>query len=70
MFQGICLIVNLDFKLYLFQLIIIKLSGPSAISAIWGVILFKEIKGTRNFVLLGCGFALAVAGSILCGISK
>jgi glucose uptake protein GlcU len=45
-------------------------SGPSAISAIWGVILFREIKGSRNFVLLGFGFALAIAGSILCGVSK
>ena len=45
-------------------------SGPSAISALWGVILFKEIKGTKNFVLLGFGFVLALVGSILCGISK
>ena len=45
-------------------------SGPSAISALWGVILYREIKGAKNLTLLGFGFALAVAGSILCGISK
>jgi glucose uptake protein GlcU len=45
-------------------------SGPSAISALWGVVLYKEIKGTRNFILLGFGFGLALAGSIMCGISK
>lgn len=45
-------------------------SGPSAISALWGIFLYKEIKGTRNFLILSVGFTCAVIGSILCGISK
>lgn len=45
-------------------------SGPSAIASLWGIILYKEIKGRRNFIILGIGFALAVTGSILTGLSK
>lgn len=45
-------------------------SGPSAISALWGIFLFKEIQGRQNFMILACGFTFAVVGSILCGVSK
>jgi glucose uptake protein GlcU len=45
-------------------------SGPSAISALWGILLYKEIKGARQLVILSIGFAFAVVGSILCALSK
>ena len=45
-------------------------SGPCAISALWGIFLYKEIKGMRNFLILGLGYLFTVAGSILCGVSK
>jgi hypothetical protein len=44
--------------------------GPSAIASLWGIVLYKEIKGMRNFVILGIGFLFALAGSILTGLSK
>ena len=44
--------------------------GPSAIASLWGIILYKEIKGLKNFIILGIGFSLAVAGSVLTGLSK
>lgn len=45
-------------------------SGPSIVANLWGVFLFKEVTGIRNFVILVIGFAFAIAGSICCGISK
>jgi glucose uptake protein GlcU len=45
-------------------------SGPCAISALWGILFYREIKGARNLAILGLGFACTVAGSILCGVSK
>jgi glucose uptake protein GlcU len=43
--------------------------GPQFFSTIWGIFLFKEIKGCRNFVFLGSGFAVTIVASILIGIS-
>jgi len=45
-------------------------SGPSAIASLWGILLYKEIKGLKNFIILGVGFSLALIGSILTGLSK
>ena len=45
-------------------------SGPSAVSALWGILLYKEIKGVKNLLILAVGFAFVLGGSILCGISK
>ena len=45
-------------------------SGPSAISALWGILLYREIKGTKNFIILSIGFTVATVGAVLCGLSK
>jgi len=45
-------------------------SGPGIVSAMWGVFVFGEIKGTRNFAALGVAIVLAVTGCILIGLSK
>ncbi len=44
-------------------------SGPPIFSNIWGIFLYKEIRGVKNFAFLLGGFAFAIAGSILCGLS-
>jgi hypothetical protein len=44
-------------------------AGPSIVSNIWAIFLYKEIKGIKNFVLLFFGFGFAITGSILCGLS-
>ncbi len=44
-------------------------SGPPIFSNIWGIFLYKEIRGIKNFVFLLGGFAFAITGSILCGLS-
>ncbi|GAB1601687.1 transmembrane protein 144-like isoform X1 [Argonauta hians] len=45
-------------------------SGPMLIASAWGVILFKEIKGTRNMVILFLAFTLTIATAVLAGLSK
>lgn len=45
-------------------------SGPPIVANLWGVILYREIQGIRNYLLLFLGFGFAIVGSIFCGISK
>ena len=45
-------------------------SGPPVIASLYGIFLYKEVKGAKNFLILICGFSFAIAGSILCGLSK
>ena len=44
-------------------------SGPPIFSNIWGIFLYREIRGLKNFIILLGGFAFAITGSILCGVS-
>lgn len=44
--------------------------GPPIVASLWGIILYKEIKGKRNFLILLTGFAVAIVGSILIGLSS
>ena len=45
-------------------------SGPGIVSAMWGVFVFSEIRGKRNYVVLCIAIALALTGCILIGHSK
>jgi glucose uptake protein GlcU len=45
-------------------------SGPPVIASLYGIFLYKEITGKRNFIILSCGFTFAIVGSLLCGLSK
>mmetsp|Transcript_10639 Transcript_10639/g.22616 ORF Transcript_10639/g.22616 Transcript_10639/m.22616 type:complete len:355 (+) Transcript_10639:241-1305(+) len=45
-------------------------SGPGAVGAAWGVFVFGEIKGRRNFCVLGAALSLTIAGCVLIGLSK
>ena len=45
-------------------------SGPGIVSAMWGVFVFGEIRGTRNFMALSLAVGLSLTGCILIGASK
>jgi hypothetical protein len=45
-------------------------SVPSVIASLYGIFLYKEISGIKNFVILGFGYSFAIVGSLLCGLSK
>lgn len=45
-------------------------SGPGLLASFWGIVLFKEIKGTRNFIFLGLALCFTVSSGICIGISK
>uniref|UniRef100_A0AAY4AB13 Transmembrane protein 144 n=1 Tax=Denticeps clupeoides TaxID=299321 RepID=A0AAY4AB13_9TELE len=44
-------------------------TGPGLIAALWGVVVFKEVKGWRNFLVLGFAFSCVLAGALLTGFS-
>uniref|UniRef100_UPI00398EB40A transmembrane protein 144-like isoform X4 n=1 Tax=Pristiophorus japonicus TaxID=55135 RepID=UPI00398EB40A len=43
---------------------------PGFIAALWGVIMFKEIKGRRNYLILGIAFCTISAGALTTAFSK
>nr|XP_008110233.1 PREDICTED: transmembrane protein 144 [Anolis carolinensis] len=45
-------------------------AGPGILAAVWGVLVFKEIKGLKNHVLLIVGFCFIVAGLLSTIFSK
>jgi len=45
-------------------------SGPGIVSAMWGVFVFGEITGTRNYIVLCLAIVTAVVGCVLIGASK
>ncbi|XP_052546354.1 transmembrane protein 144 isoform X2 [Tympanuchus pallidicinctus] len=45
-------------------------AGPGLIAAMWGVLVFKEIKGLKNYVLLSVAFCIILAGSLSTAFSK
>ncbi|XP_070553817.1 transmembrane protein 144-like isoform X5 [Ptychodera flava] len=45
-------------------------TGPGIIAALWGVLVFKEIKGKRNLIVLMISFVITITGAVLSGLSK
>jgi len=45
-------------------------SGPGLIGALWGLFVFKEIEGRRNYLLLGGGFMFVIIGGALIAFSR
>ena len=43
---------------------------PGVIAALWGVLVFKEIKGIRNFAALAFAFTLTFVGVGLTAVSN
>ncbi|CAF0712887.1 unnamed protein product [Brachionus calyciflorus] len=44
--------------------------GPPIVASLWGILLYKEIKGKKNFLILGVGFSVAIIASVLIGLSS
>jgi len=47
----------------------ISTTGPSIVASIWGIFLYKEIRGKKNFIFFIAGSILALIGYVLCGLS-
>ncbi|XP_031965681.1 transmembrane protein 144 isoform X2 [Corvus kubaryi] len=45
-------------------------AGPGLVAAMWGVLVFKEIKGLKNYVLLSVSFCIILGGSLSTAFSK
>ncbi|KAI6069702.1 Transmembrane protein 144 isoform X1 [Aix galericulata] len=45
-------------------------AGPGLVAAAWGVLVFKEIKGLKNYMLLSVAFCIILAGSLSTAFSK
>ncbi|KAK3607088.1 hypothetical protein CHS0354_026296 [Potamilus streckersoni] len=43
---------------------------PAVIASLWGLFVFKEIKGRRNLLILLLGFSFTITGAVLTGLSK
>ncbi|XP_026111676.1 transmembrane protein 144a isoform X1 [Carassius auratus] len=43
---------------------------PGLIAALWGVVVFKEVKGWRNYIVLIIAFCLVLSGALLTAFSK
>ena len=65
---GVCLIANGQLSLAVAFPIVT--SGPGIVSALWGVLVFGEIRGGRNYSFLVLAVVLAVVGCILIALSK
>ncbi|XP_036372937.1 transmembrane protein 144a [Megalops cyprinoides] len=45
-------------------------AGPGLIAAVWGVLVFKEVKGLRNGFVLVLAFCIVLSGALLTAFSK
>jgi hypothetical protein len=45
-------------------------SGPGIVASLWGIFLFKEIQGARNFLILAAAICVALVGVSLIVVSK
>jgi glucose uptake protein GlcU len=45
-------------------------TGPSIVASIWGIFVFREIRGGRNFIILLLAFLCTIFGAIMISLSK
>lgn len=45
-------------------------AGPGLIAALWGILIFKEIQGLRNYLLMMLAFCIILAGALCTAFSK
>jgi len=45
-------------------------AGPGLVASVWGILLFKEIRGVRNFLFLGSAFVATIIAVTLIALSK
>lgn len=43
---------------------------PGCIAAAWSIFYYREIRGKRNFMLLGAAMSITITGAVLVGLSK
>nr|XP_048280870.1 transmembrane protein 144 [Myodes glareolus] len=63
-FQGIII------SKYLIKLKFFYFKGPGLIAALWGIFIFKEIQGLRNYLLLLLAFCIILSGALCTAFSK
>ena len=45
-------------------------AGPGVVSSLWGAIVFKEVHGLRNFIILGGAFLTVIAAAVFSSVAK
>ena len=45
-------------------------TGPGMVGALWGVFVFKEVKGSKNFSILAAAFVVSIGASVIIAISN
>ena len=48
----------------------INATGPGLVSTLWGILVFGEIRGVKNYVLFGCGVVILISGIICVVLSR
>lgn len=48
----------------------LRLISAGLIANLWGALVFKEVQGKRNLVLLGVAFVLVISSAVLISLSK
>ena len=44
--------------------------GPGIVASLWSVFMFKEITGTRNYIVLAAGFVARIIAAVLIALSR
>ncbi|XP_064637227.1 transmembrane protein 144-like [Lineus longissimus] len=45
-------------------------TGPCLVAALWGVLVFKEIQGCKNLLIMCLAFSVTIGGTVLAALSK
>jgi len=45
-------------------------TGPAIVASLWGVVVFKEVSGRRNFLIMAFAYAVTIAAAVMAGVSK
>ncbi len=40
------------------------------IASLWGILVYKEVKGKKNLIILGSAFSVTLVGAVLTGLSN
>ena len=45
-------------------------TGPGFVSMFWGILVFNEVSGRKNFIILGIALTIAITGVLMIAVSK
>jgi hypothetical protein len=67
-----CFILGVSANILLTQVVAFPIcsSGPGLVGAMWGIFVFGEIKGAKNFAVVAAAFATTIAGVVCIAQSK